>query len=56
MDIENFVVGKDTSIQELEKIMLDYEKLLKLGKQVAFVIEKGAPLDLEVPSKGAPTG
>lgn len=42
MDIENFTIGKDTSIDEIEEIMKSYEKLLKQGKQVAFVIKKGA--------------
>ena len=42
MDIENFTIGKDTSLDEIEEIMGGYEKLLKQGKQVAFVIKKGA--------------
>lgn len=42
MDIDNFVVSHDTAIDELEKAMEKYGELLKLGKQVAFVIEKGA--------------
>ena len=42
MDIKNFTVTKETSVEELEKIMDDYRTLLKKGKQVAFVIEKDA--------------
>ena len=42
MDIKNFPISKDTSMEELEKIMVEYDKLLKSGKQVAFVIKKGA--------------
>lgn len=42
MDIENFIIDKDTSIDEVKKIMEKYNGLLKLGKQVAFVIKKGA--------------
>jgi phosphonopyruvate decarboxylase len=42
MDIENFTIGKQTTPDEIEEIMNDYEKLLNQGKQVAFVIEKGA--------------
>lgn len=42
MDIENFVLSKETPINELEKIMVKYDKFLKKGKQVAFVIKKDA--------------
>lgn len=42
MDIENFVVTKDTTIDELTEIMSDYKTLLKSGKSVAFVIAKNA--------------
>lgn len=42
MDIKNFVISQDTTIVELEKVMEDFEKLLNSGKQVAFVIGKGA--------------
>lgn len=42
MDIENFVVSKDTTVGELAGIMEEYELLLKSGKQVAFVVKKGA--------------
>ena len=42
MDIENFTIDNDTTIEELEDVMNEYEKLLKEGKQVAFVVKKGA--------------
>jgi phosphonopyruvate decarboxylase len=42
MDIENFTIDKDTTTEELENAMKEYEKLLKSGKQVAFVVKKGA--------------
>lgn len=42
MDIKNFVVNKNTTVDELEKVMNDYKKILKSGKDVAFVIKKGA--------------
>jgi len=42
MDIGYFVVSKDTTTQELSEKMVDFSKLLKIGKQVAFVIKKGA--------------
>ena len=41
MDIDNFTIDKDTSINELKKIMEKYKTILKSGKQVAFVIKKG---------------
>ena len=42
MDIKNFAVSKDTTLDELEDVMVEYRELLKLGKNVAFVIKKGA--------------
>ena len=42
MDIRNFAISKDTTIEELEKTMEEFEGLLNAGKQVAFVIKKGA--------------
>ena len=42
MDIENFTVSQDTTIEELEDIMEEYRKVLKIGKNVAFVIGKNA--------------
>lgn len=42
MGIETFVVGKDTTLEEVEEVMESYKKLLLKGKNVAFVIRKGA--------------
>ncbi|MCD7892804.1 MAG: phosphonopyruvate decarboxylase [Erysipelotrichaceae bacterium] len=42
MDIESFVVTKDTTEEELQSIMNEYQEILKTGKDVAFVICKGA--------------
>ena len=39
---EDTVIVVDTTIVELEKTMHEYEELLKVGKQVAFVIKKDA--------------
>lgn len=42
MDIDNFTIDKDTTVDELKKIMEKYDGILKSGKQVAFVVKKGA--------------
>ncbi len=42
MNIKSFIIDKDTSLKELDKVMKDYNKLLKEGKQVAFVVRKNA--------------
>ncbi len=42
MDIATFVVGKDTTEDELSAHMAEFQKLLDAGKDVAFVIRKGA--------------
>lgn len=42
MDIASFVVGEETTQRELEDKMAEYGRLLQQGKQVAFVIRKGA--------------
>lgn len=42
MDIENFVVGSETTVEELEEAMAEFRKVLELGKSVAFVIRKNA--------------
>ncbi len=42
MEIECFVVGKDTAEKELEEAMLRFRTLLSRGKDVAFIIRKGA--------------
>ena len=48
MDIASFVIGKDTSEAEVAAKMAQFNELLANGKQVAFVIRKGA---LEYPEK-----
>lgn len=42
MDIDNFTIDKDTTIDEIENTMNEYNNVLKNGKQVAFVIKKDA--------------
>lgn len=42
MDIKTFVVSKDTTEEELAEVMKENRELLAKGKQVAFVIRKGA--------------
>lgn len=42
MDIENFVIDKETSVDELRDIMTQYRQILEKGKNVAFVIRKNA--------------
>ncbi len=42
MDIASFVIGKETTEAELELKMDEFRALLSLGKQVAFVVRKGA--------------
>jgi len=45
MGIESFVIGKETSDEEVEKAMEGFSSALKQGKDVAFVIRKGALTD-----------
>ncbi|MBO4583716.1 MAG: phosphonopyruvate decarboxylase [Clostridia bacterium] len=42
MDIKSFTVGKETTEDELRAAMEDFKTLLARGKDVAFVIRKGA--------------
>lgn len=42
MGIKTFVIGKDTTEEELVQIMEDYRQILSTGKCVAFVVRKGA--------------
>ncbi len=42
MDIKTFIISKDTTEDELEAVMEDFRKMLDIGKQVAFVVRKGA--------------
>lgn len=45
MDISSFVIGKDTTEEELSLKMKEFRTLLEKGKDVAFVIRKGAFTD-----------
>ncbi len=42
MDIATFIIGKDTTEDELDAKMAEFKALLSKGKQVAFVVRKGA--------------
>ena len=42
MDIASFVIGKETTIEELQEAMARFHAVLAKGKQVAFVVRKGA--------------
>ncbi len=42
MDIENFVIGQDTTVDELKEVMNTYGAVLASGKSVAFVVRKNA--------------
>ncbi len=56
MDIQAFVVGKETSLDELAEAMEAFNKLLIQGKDVAFIIRKGAlSYDEKVPYANANT-
>ena len=45
MDIATFVIGKETTDEEAEKAMEAFRTILAQGKDVAFVIRKGALTD-----------
>ena len=42
MDIRYMILSKDTSADEVKEKMEEFKELLKNGKQVAFVVRKGA--------------
>lgn len=42
LGIKHFIISKDTTIEELEAVMNDFRALLSEGRDVAFVIRKGA--------------
>ena len=42
MNISYFVITKETKDEEVEKAMAKFNDLLSLGKQVAFVVKRGA--------------
>lgn len=45
MDIVTFIIGKDTTDEEVETAMAGFREILKTGKDVAFVIRKDALTD-----------
>ncbi|MBR4579827.1 MAG: phosphonopyruvate decarboxylase [Lachnospiraceae bacterium] len=45
MDIASFVIGKETTEDEVSSRMEEFNKILSTGKDVAFVIRKGALSD-----------
>lgn len=45
MGIESFIIGKDTSDDKVRDVMGDFRERLKLGRDVAFIIRKGALTD-----------
>lgn len=45
MDIKPFVIGKETTDEEVETAMEEFRQILKSGKGVAFVIRKDALTD-----------
>ena len=42
MDVKNFVITKETTEDELKAAMAEFAPILAVGKQVAFVVSKGA--------------
>lgn len=42
MEIDPFIISPDTSEEEFSAIMMDFRKLLAEGRQVGFVVRKGA--------------
>jgi len=42
MDIKTFIISKETTADELKEVMFSFNNLLSNGKQVAFVVKKGA--------------
>ena len=47
MEIRSFVIGKDTTDNEVRAVMAEFRPLLEAGKDVTFVIRKGALTDSE---------
>lgn len=45
MGIDSFIIGKETADDQVEAVMSDFNKALEKGKNVAFVIRKGALTD-----------
>jgi phosphonopyruvate decarboxylase len=45
MEIKPFIIGKETTDEEVEAAMSEFREILAAGKDVAFVIRKGALTD-----------
>lgn len=42
MDIKSYIIGKETTEEEVAEVMEEYRDILAAGKDVSFVIRKGA--------------
>ena len=42
MDVKTFIIGKETTDDKLQNAMNGFKEVLKAGKQVAFIVRKGA--------------
>lgn len=42
MDVKTFIIGKETTEDELRNAMNSFKEVLNAGKQVAFIVRKGA--------------
>ena len=42
MDVRTFIIGKDTTDEEVSAAMENFRKVLAQGKQAAFIVRKGA--------------
>lgn len=42
MEITSFIIGKETTLEAVQKAMADFKTILAAGKNVAFIIRKGA--------------
>lgn len=50
LDMEAFVLTKDTTLEEVKTVLQDFDKVLEEGRSVAFIVKKGA---FEAESKAA---
>jgi phosphonopyruvate decarboxylase len=48
MDIKSFIIGKETTDAEVENAMAEFRTILTAGKDVAFIIRKGALTDAPI--------
>lgn len=42
MDVKTFIIGKETTEDELQRAMNSFREVLNVGKQVAFIVRKGS--------------